>query len=110
MGGSHSWDEPGEKLVGPGAEVEAETELLRVALQVLTTQAMASSQEERLQIGDQSVYPARSAIALIKDLITVDIPLTQSDAENPEGIAADPAARTTIPHWLPLSGIAAGAP
>lgn len=56
---------------------------------------MVGSQEERLQIGDQGVYPAQSAAVLIKDLImVVDIPLTQRGAERPEGIAVDLAART----------------
>lgn len=55
---------------------------------------MVGSQEERLQIGYQGVYPAQSAAVLIKDLIMVDIPLTQRGAERPECIAVDLAART----------------
>ena len=40
------------------------------------------------------MYPAQSAAVLIKDLIMVDIPLTQRGAERPEGIAVDLAAGT----------------
>lgn len=84
----------GEKLVGPEAAVEAEVKLVKVTLQMLIAQAMVGSHEEGLQIEDQGVYPAQSATVLIKDLIMVDIPLTQRGAERPKGIAVDIAART----------------
>lgn len=63
---------------------------------MLIAQAMAGSQEEELQIGNQGVDPAQSAAVLIKDLIMVDIPLTltQRGTERLEGIAVDLAART----------------
>lgn len=94
VGSSHSYDKSGEKLLRPEAAVEAEAELVKVALQMLIAQAVVGSQEKRLQIGDQRVYPAQSAAVLIKDLIMMDMPLTQRGAESPKGIAVDLAART----------------
>lgn len=73
VGSSHSCDKPGEKLFRPEAAVEAEAELVKVTLQTLIARAMGGSQEKRLQIGDQGVYPAQSTAVLIKDLIIVDI-------------------------------------
>ena len=67
VGSSHGTDKPGEKQVGPEATVEAEAELIKVALQMLFAQAMVGSLEKSLQIGDQGVYPAQSAATLDKD-------------------------------------------
>lgn len=61
---------------------------------MLIAQAMVSSWEEGLQIGDQCVYPAQSAAVLIKDLIMMDIFLTQRGAEKTEGIAVNLTTRT----------------
>lgn len=75
-GSSHGTDKPGEKLGRPEAVVESEAKLIEVALQMLFAQAMIGSQKEELQIGNQSVRPAQSATAFVKDLVMMGIPLT----------------------------------
>ena len=62
---------------------------------------MEGSQEERLHIGDQGVYPAQSAAVLIEDPETVVIPFAQRGPKGPEGIAVDFAAGT---NCLPGDG------
>lgn len=83
-----------EKLLRPEAAVEAEAKLIEVALQMFFAYAMISSQEEGLQIGDQGVYPAQGSAVLIKDLVVVDISLTQRGAKGPEGITVNLASKT----------------
>lgn len=66
-------EEPGEKLVGPKAAIETESELVEIALQILFTQAMVGSKEESFYVGDHSVYPMQSVTVLAKNLELVRV-------------------------------------
>lgn len=66
-------EEPGEKLVGPEAAIETESELIKIALQILFTQAMVGPKEESFYVGNYSVYPVQSVTVLVKNLELVRV-------------------------------------
>ena len=59
----------------PEAAIEAETELVKVTLQMLFVYTVIGPQEEGFRVGNQDMDPAQSAAVLVKNLELMDVPI-----------------------------------